>query len=220
MLNRLLRRIDSYFRQLISKSASLNVKEANKETIEFIKSTDSRAIAEIGTYKGYTAMKIAEYMKGQGELHLFDFEDIVLEVKHKLNEAGFFNVIAHGNSRKTMDSYNWSLMKLLQVGKEPFFDYVFIDGAHIWAIDALTFFLVDRLLKPGGYVDFDDYDWTLRDSSSVNPTSFPPIKKMFTREQIETRQVALIIDLLVKCDPNYVEVVQNKIFRKDRARAR
>lgn len=93
----------------------------------------------------------------------------MLEVKQKLNEAGFFNVIAHGNSRKTMDSYNWSLMKLLQVRREPFFDYVFIDGAHVWAIDALTFFLVDRLLKPGGYIDFDDYDWTIRNSPSVNP---------------------------------------------------
>lgn len=206
--------IDYYFRKLTSRSTTLYLKEANKETIEFIKTTNSRVIAEIGTYKGHTAMKIAEYLKGQGELHLFDFEDLVLEVKQKLNGAGIFNVIAHGNSRKTMDSYNWSLMKLLQVRREPFFDYVFIDGAHVWAIDALTFFLVDRLLKPGGYIDFDDYDWTLRNSPSVNPISYPPTKKMFTREQMETRQVALIIDLLVKRDPSYTEVIKNKIFRK------
>ena len=39
----------------------------------------------------------------------------------------------------------------------PIFDYVFIDGAHTWMLDALAFLLVDRLLRVGGYVDFDDY---------------------------------------------------------------
>jgi predicted O-methyltransferase YrrM len=217
-LNRLLRRIDYYLRKLTFRSSNyttnLWVKKANKETIEFIKTTDSKLIAEIGVFKGHTAMKFAEYLKGRGELHLFDFEDMVSNVEKMLNDAGYFNVLSHGNSRKTMDSYNWSLMKLLQAQKEPMFDYVYLDGAHVWAVDALTFFLVDRLLKPGGYIDFDDYDWTLESSPSMNPNSFPPTKEMFTQEQIETRQVALIIELLVRRDPKYVEVIQNKIFRK------
>jgi hypothetical protein len=42
-----------------------------------------------------------------------------------------------------------------------FHDYVFLDGAHTFAIDALTFFLTDRLLKIGGHFDFDDYSWKL-----------------------------------------------------------
>ena len=46
---------------------------------------------------------------------------------------------------------------------EPLYDFVFIDGAHTWDADALAFELVDRLLKPGGWILLDDLDWTLDD---------------------------------------------------------
>ena len=180
------------------------------KTIEFLKTTDCQVIAEIGVYMGATSTEFAKFLNGRGELHLFDFEDNVLEVTCRLNEMGYHNVIGHGNSRKIMDSYNWSLMKMIQAHKEPVFDYVFVDGAHSWAVDALAFFLTDKLLKPGGYIDFDDYDWTFKDFC------FPPFRKMYTREQIETPQVGLLIDLLVKRDPHYTEVTQNKIFQKNR----
>src|SRR4029077_2715703 len=121
---------------------------------------------------------------------------------------------AHPNTRRLMDSYNWSLMRLLAEYRDPVFDYVFVDGAHTWAHDALAFCLVDRLLLPGGYLDFDDYRWTLRDSPSMNPDAFPEVEELYTDDQIDTAQVALIVDLLVKRDPRYEEVIPNKIFRK------
>jgi hypothetical protein len=131
---------------------------------------------------------------------------------------GHRNVTAHPNTRKVFDSYNWSLMELLRDGDGPAFDYVFIDGAHTWALDALAFLLVDRLLAPGGYVDFDDYHWTLARSPSMSPEAFPPTSKLYTEEQIAERQVALVVDLLVRPDGRYDEVVENKIFRKARQR--
>ena len=187
------------------------------ETIEFVKTTNARVIAEIGVFKGGTSLEFAKYLNGTGELHLFDFEDVVTKVREKLNNMGYHNVIAHANSHKTLDSYNWSIMKLLQVHKEPIFDYVYIDGSHTWAIDALTFFLIDRLLKPNGYLDFDGSHWIMRDSVTMNPMSFPPVKTMFTTEQIETAQVTLIIDLLVKRDPKYTEKAAGRIFQKTSA---
>jgi hypothetical protein len=77
--------------------------------------------------------------------------------------------------------------------------------------------LIDRLLKVGGYVDFDDYHWSLTRSGTQNPTILPTTKRMYTPEQIETPHVALIVDLLVKRDARYVEVVKEKIFQKVRA---
>jgi hypothetical protein len=134
-----------------------------------------------------------------------------------LRTAGYENVFTHPNSRRLLDSYNWSLMRLLEEHRGPIFDYVFMDGAHTWAHDALAFLLVDRLLKPGGFVDFDDYRWTLRTSPSMNPGVFPEIERLYTDEQIDAAQVALVVDLLVKLDPTYEEVVPNKIFRKGAA---
>ena len=89
-------------------------------------------------------------------------------------------------------------MTLLQESPAPLFDYIYLDGAHTWAIDALAFFVADLLLKPGGYIDFDDYSWTIDGSPTVNPRVYPRIREMYTDEQMQTRQVASIVELLVR----------------------
>lgn len=195
----------------------LNVTAANTQTVEFFAASGCKTYAEFGVYEGETAFAIATALDGAGELHLFDFEDRVEAVAARLRQAGYHNVVAHPNSRRLLDSYNWSLMQLLAEHRAPVFDYVFVDGAHTWAHDALAFLLVDRLLRPGGYVDFDDYTWTLRNSPSMSPAVFPEVERLYTDDQIDTAQVALVVDLLVKLDPTYEEVVANKIFRKQAA---
>jgi predicted O-methyltransferase YrrM len=195
-------------------NVSLKCRRANRKTLRFLKTTDCRDVAEIGVYRGRTSIGIARYLNGRGVLRLFDFKTRVVFVKKRLAAAGFKNVRAYGCTSKLLDSYNWPLMKLLQINQQPIFDYVFIDGAHSWAIDGFTFLLVDRLLRPGGYVDFDDYNWTIATSESLNPKSFPHIENLYSKEQTESAQVKLIVDILVRRDSRYREVVPNKIFQK------
>jgi predicted O-methyltransferase YrrM len=187
---------------------------ANRETIAFLKTTECQVVAEIGVAEGHTSQAIAQWLDGCGELHLFDFGDRVAQVEARLRGQGIHNVVVHANSERSMDSYNWSLMRLLQANEQPILDYVFLDGAHVWTLDALAFLLVDRLLKPGGYIDFDDYEWSLAISSTLAPAVFPATRRMYTDEQIAAKQVKLIVDLLVRRDPRYEEVVANKVFRK------
>jgi hypothetical protein len=193
---------------------SVFVVGANEVTTEFVRSTSCTHIAEIGVFEGYTSLEFARFLNGRGELHVFDFEDRVDTVVGRLRDHGFSNVRGFGCTHKLLDSYNWSLAYLIAEHSEPIYDYVFLDGAHTWAIDALTFFLVDRLLKPGGYLDFDDYQWSLGESPSLNPRVFPLTKRLYSNEQIEACQVKMIVDLLVRRDNRYREVVQNKIFQK------
>ena len=124
-------------------TGDLNVPGPNLRTVEFFAATDCRRYAEVGVYRGDTALRIAELMAGDGEVHVFDFDDRLAPVVERLSAAGHANVIAHPNSRRLMDSYNWSLMRLLAKHDGPVFDYVFLDGAHTWALDALAF-LPDR----------------------------------------------------------------------------
>jgi len=70
------------------------------------------------------------------------------------------------------------------------------------------------MLKVGGHIDFDDYHWTLGKSPALRPERFPLTGKMFTREQIDTEQVKMIVELLVRRSGRYDEVVENKIFKK------
>lgn len=196
--------------------ASIAVGSANQGTLAFLADTNCRMIAEIGIWHGHTSRGIAEWLNNNGELHLFDFEDNVMTVRGQLERAGYQNIYAHQNTYKLLDSYNWSLAMLLKQHAEPVFDYVFLDGAHTWAIDALTVLLMDRLLIPGGYIDLDDYHWTLAGSPSLNPSEFPLTRKLYTEEQINTPQVRMIADLLLRRDNRYQEVVPNKIFQKIR----
>jgi hypothetical protein len=159
-------------------------------------------------------MELARYLNGEGELHLFDYEDRVTEVANSLLTAGYENVRTFGSSYKILDSYNWSLAKLLEQNNGPIYDYILMDGAHTWAVDALTTLLVDRLLIIGGYLDFDDYEWTLGQSPSLNPEVFPLTSKLYTDEQIASMQVKMIINILIRPDPRYREIVPNKIYQK------
>ena len=195
-------------------TSALNVRGPNERTVELVRASGARVYAEIGVYRGDTARRVAEVLGREAELHLFDYEDRVMPVAAALRATGHANVVAHANSRRLLDSYNWSLMKLLAARREPLFDYVFIDGAHTWALDALAFCLVDRLLRPGGIVDFDDYRWTIRSSPSMRPEAFPEVLDLYTEEQIDARQVALVVDLLVRRDERYEEIVRDKAFRK------
>ena len=190
------------------------VDEANAGTVSFVRSTGARMIAEIGIYQGHTSLEFAKYLNSAGELHLFDYADRVETVRKQIAAAGFQNVKTFGASYKLLDSYNWCLAKLIEQHSDPIYDYIFLDGAHTFAIDALTFFLADKLLKVGGHIDFDDYYWTLGKSPSLRPEMFPLTGKMFTREQIDAEQVKMIVELLVRRSGRYDEVVENKIFKK------
>jgi hypothetical protein len=194
----------------------IGVADANFETVEFIRKTNSLMVAEIGVYKGHTSREIARVLGNRGELHLYDFYDVVERVAAELADLGYTNIRTFPNSYKYLDSYNWSLGRVLAKHDEPIYDYIFIDGAHTWAIDGLAAVLADRLLKPGGHLDFDDHEWTLADSEALRPKNFPLTARMYTAEQIKTRQVQMICDLLIRRDHRYTEIVPNKIFRKVR----
>jgi predicted O-methyltransferase YrrM len=186
----------------------------NQQTLSFIAETKSRSIAEIGVFEGHTSVEIAKVLNGVGELHLFDRQDKVADVGKRISALGFRNFKAFGCSYKTLDSYNWHLAKLIEKHDAPIYDYVFLDGCHTFAVEALAFFLCDRLLKVGGHVDFDDYEWTLAGSPSMNPRVYPKTAEHYTPEQIETKQIAMIVDTIVKKSGRYAQVVKNKIFKK------
>jgi hypothetical protein len=94
---------------------------------------------------------------------------------------------------------------------------VFVHGAHTFAIDAQTLFLCDRMLKHGGYIDFDNHDWKLRESS-LDPNKVPEDGLQYTDEQIDDLQIKRVIDLLIKADTDYQEIEENKVFQKTNLR--
>ena len=97
-------------------------------------------------------------------------------------------------------SYTWFLHDTLRAqlkadGEvEPKYDFVYIDGAHTWDVDALAFALADRLLVPGGWILFDDLDWVL-DARWPNVPDY----------QRSLAQIREVWELLVLTHPRYDE---------------
>jgi predicted O-methyltransferase YrrM len=104
-------------------------------------------------------------------------------------------------------------MKLLQEGLQTYFDFCYIDGGHTWYSTGFAFFLVSRLLRPGGWIIFDDLDWTHEDEI-VRGASW--VAGMPAEER-SVPQVRRVYELLVKPDPefeNFYEVGQWAYARK------
>lgn len=99
-------------------------------------------------------------------------------------------------------SYTWRLMKFLEKDPTPRFDLCYLDGAHNWFVDGLAFFLVHRLLRPGGWIIFDDLDWTYESSPTLKNTEY--VRKM-PEDERTTAQVERIYELLVKTHPEFEE---------------
>jgi predicted O-methyltransferase YrrM len=100
-------------------------------------------------------------------------------------------------------SYTWELMKILERDPQPRFDFVYIDGGHTWDVTGYGFLLVDRLLAPGGWVLFDDLDWTLAASPSLANSAW--VVSLSTEERT-TPQARKVFQLLVQTHPEYDHV--------------
>jgi predicted O-methyltransferase YrrM len=99
-------------------------------------------------------------------------------------------------------SYTWRLLQFLDAEPRPAFDLCYIDGAHNWDADGFSFFLVDKLLKPGGTLVFDDLDWSYDRSPALRETEH--VRQM-PEDYRTTPQVRKVYELLVKEHPNYGE---------------
>ena len=113
---------------------------------------------ELGFFHGKSSAFIAAILRDIGEGHL-----VTIDRKNALQrEPDIFQVLAALDlgSWVTVSyeqrSYTWKLMRMLEQAERPVFDFCYIDAAHTWDDTGFAFFLVDELLRPGGWLLFDD----------------------------------------------------------------
>lgn len=179
----------------------MTVEQAQKLS-SFIQSKNLKNLLELGFYHGVSSSYLAgalDEMK-DGHLTTIDLENAknrepnIEELLKKLGLSSYVTIYYEPTS------YNWRLMKLMGEHSQPIFDFCYIDGGHDWYNTGFAFLLVDKLLKPGGWVLFDDLYWTYATSEGLKNT--PMVKRMPSEER-ETPQVKKVFDLLVKTHHNY-----------------
>ena len=172
------------------------------EVSKFISDNRIHDILELGFRHGVSTAYMAAALgsAGSGRIVTIDL------VSAKQNNPNVEQLLERVGERNRVDvyyeptSYTWRLMRLLQEDPRPRFDFCYIDGAHDWFVDGFAFFLVDRLLRPNGWVLFDDMEWSYAASPALGRTD--RVKQM-PEDERTTAQIRLVYDLLVKTHPNY-----------------
>lgn len=192
-----------------------------------LKTTAGRPIAaaEIGVGIGASTIEFVRELGAEDELHLFDRDPVLTEVLTEIEAvrtASGVTVVPHGNEAKLLASYAWEIATMLRRldrrrKSTEIFDFVYLDGAHAFHHDAAACSLLMRMIRPGGYLVVDDMNWTFNSSPTLNPTKRPDIGAQFTDEQLSTPHVALVVDVLVRHDPRFVEVTTSTRKRPRRA---
>lgn len=185
----------------------LTSQDGGRKLYEFVRESGVTDVLELGFAHGTSSMYIAAGLdeRGSGRLTTIDRESA------RAREPSIEGLLAVTGLGKYVQpifaatSYTWELMTIIEDRShggqtEPQFDFCFIDGAHTWADDGLAFFLVDKLLVPGGWILFDDLHWRYADSPTMKED--PDVLAMPEVERA-TPQVMKVFSLLVYQHPGY-----------------
>lgn len=176
--------------------------EQGKRISDFIVENGLKDILELGFRYGVSTCYMAAALarNGGGKIVTIDrlsAKELTPNIENLLSSLDLLDLV---EIFYEPTSYNWRLMKFIEEGRESCFDFVYIDGAHNWYDDGFAFFLVDRMLRPGGWIIFDDLYWTYDSSPTLKDSE--AVKNMPIDEKT-TPQVEKIYDLLVKRHQNY-----------------
>lgn len=173
-----------------------------EELYDYVRRERPTELLELGFAHGVSTVYLAAALEanGAGRLTSVDLESARERnpsAEEMLQRAGLASRV---ELVYEPTSYNWYLWRQLRRRLSngtiaPLHDFVFIDGAHTWVDDGFAFFLVDRLLQPGGRVLFDDLSWHMDERWADVPA-----------EERELRQVREVFDLLVATHPAYDEI--------------
>jgi predicted O-methyltransferase YrrM len=185
--------------------------EDGKILYDFVLRNKLDNILELGFQHGVSTLYMAAAMDetGSGKIYTIDrlsAQGVKPTIYDLMIDAGLEKYIepVFANS-----SYIWELRKLIEIssrnGKcEPIFDFCFIDGAHNWETDGFAFFLVDKLLKKGGWILFDDMFWSYSISPAMKDTE---LVKNLPEDEKTIPQIESVFKLLVSQHPDYFNFI-------------
>jgi predicted O-methyltransferase YrrM len=164
---------------------------------DFIQTHDLAQVLELGFFHGKSTAFMAAILEELGRGHVTTM-DLKAARKRRppisdvLSDLRLSHRVTPVYSHR---SFTWELRTLLAQSPRPQFDFCYIDGAHTWDGTGFSFLLVDLLLRPGGWVIFDDLEWSIS-------TSRAAMKNMqrysaYSEEEKQSKQVREVWRLLV-----------------------
>jgi predicted O-methyltransferase YrrM len=186
-----------------------------RRVYEHIRLTRPEATLELGTAHGVSAAYIAAALQANGHGHLTTVdhggaaydptpEDI-------LARTGLADRVTIARAHS---SYNWFLKEQVQAESDdagncrPRYDFCYLDGSKNWNVDGLAVVLIEKLLRPGGWLLMDDLEWTYERNPWIVPHGDGrPLGPMSDRERSEPHLLA-VFELIVKQHPSFTHFIR------------
>lgn len=159
---------------------------------------DAQDILEIGFLHGKSSAYFAAILEDMGRGHLVTIDrDTARQREPNIEQVLVALNLTHRVTPVYSErSYTWEMAKMIRANPRPQFDLCYFDGGHTWDGTGFGFVLVDLLLRPGGWIVFDDLPWTIEAAEQVQ-SQVPRHWRSFSLDERAAPAVRLVFDLLV-----------------------
>jgi predicted O-methyltransferase YrrM len=187
-----------------------------RRVYDHVRRTRPEQVLELGTAHGVSAAYLAAALEANGTGHLTTadhggsrFDPSAEEVLERAGVRHRVTIV------REHSSYNWFLKELVERQSDehgnciPLYDFCYLDGSHNFDIDGLAVVLIEKLLRPGGWLLMDDLDWTYEHNPWVAPQlgadgnarPFGPLSE----RQRTAPQMRPVFDLVVRQHPAFTQ---------------
>ena len=186
-----------------------------RRVYDHVRATRPAQALELGTAHGVGAAYIAAAMQanGTGALTTVDHGGAAFDPSPEsvLARAGLAHRVTVVRAHS---SYDWYLKEQLQRvcdvegNASPYLDFCYLDGCKNFSVDGLAVVLIERLLRPGGWLLMDDLEWTYESNPWIAPSGdgrpFGPLSRA---ERTEPHLLA-VFELVLKALPSFTRLVR------------
>jgi predicted O-methyltransferase YrrM len=187
--------------------------ENGRRLYDHIRETGATNVLELGTAHGVSASYMAAAIAANGGGSL-----ITVDTNRATPEPSAQSVVAKAGLDAIVDtvrapdsSYTWWLKDRIAARStadgncEPEFDFCYLDGAHNWTIDGFAALLVEKLLRPQGWLLLDDLNWSYASYGGAYEIGQSPEQLFLSPAEVAEPHMKLVYDLIVRQHPAFTE---------------
>jgi len=184
--------------------------ELGRRVYDHVRRTRPATVLELGTAHGVSAAYIAAALEANrtGALITVDHGQAAYSPPPEEVLAGA-DVRHRVEIVRQHSSYNWWLKEQIEQASdaqgncEPRFDFCYLDGAKNWNVDGLAVILIEKLLRPEGWLLMDDLEWTYEHNPWIAPSGDGRPLAALSPSELSEPHLGAVFELLVKQHPSF-----------------